>query len=137
MEGKISVSKINKVKKDLRALKSSSHAIERLIEAQGIHFVRIRALEALPKSEKTKALVQREMEIINDLGLAQEIEKNEELERQYMGAISSLDLTDRALVTDCYLKGEPYYKLAMDYGFSESGMRKRLDRLVEKIAQRV
>lgn len=137
MEGKISVSKINKVKKDLRALKSSSHAIERLIEAQGIHFVRIRALEALPKSEKTKALVKREMEIINDLGLAQEIEKNEELERQYMGAISSLDITDRALVTDCYLKGEPYYKLAMDYGFSESGMRKRLDRLVEKIAQRV
>ena len=137
MEGKISVSKINKVKNDLRALKSSSHAIERLIEAQGIHFVRIRALEALPKSEKTKALVKREMEIINDLGLAQEIEKNEELERQYMGAISSLDITDRALVTDCYLKGEPYYKLAMDYGFSESGMRKRLDRLVEKIAQRV
>lgn len=137
MEGKISVSKINKVKKDLRALKSSSHAIERLIEAQGIHFVRIRALEALPKSDKTKALVKREMEIINDLGLAQEIEKNEELERQYMGAISSLDITDRALVTDCYLKGAPYYKLAMDYGFSESGMRKRLDRLIQKIAQNI
>ena len=137
MEGKINVSKIKKVKKDLRALKSTSHAIERLIEAQGIHFVRIKALEALPKSEKINELVKREHEIINDLGLAEAIEKNEELQMQYMGAISALDLTDRAIVTDCYLKGEPYYKLAMDYGFSEGGVRKKLERLIEKIAQNI
>lgn len=137
MEGKIKVSKINKVKRDLRALKSSSHAIERLIEAQGIRFVRIRALEAMPKSERITALIKKEREKINDPGLAREIEKNEVLERQYMSAISALDLTDRAIVTDCYLKGEPYYKLAMDYGFSESGMRKKLDRLIEKIAKSI
>ena len=134
MENKINVSKINKVKRDLRALKSSSHAIERLIEAQGIHFIRIRALEALPKSERITALVEKEMEIINDLGLAKEIEKNEELQMRYMGAMSALDVTDRAIVTDCYIKGKPYYKLAMDYGFSEGGIRKKVDRLIKKIA---
>ena len=137
MEGKINVSKIKKVKKDLRALKSTSHAIERLIEAQGIHFVRIKALEALPKSEKINELVKREHEIINGIGLAEAIEKNEELQMQYMDAISALDLTDRAIVTDCYLKGKPYYRLAMDYGFSEGGVRKKLERLIEKIAQNI
>ena len=137
MEGKISVSKINKVKRDLRALKSSSHAIERLIEAQGIHFVRIKALEALPKSERINKLVESEREIINDLGLAHQIEKSATLERQYMNALSVLDVTDRAIVTDCYLKGEPYYKLAMNYGFSEGGIRKRVDRLIKTIAQNV
>lgn len=135
MENKVKLSKINKVRKDLRALKSSSHAIERLIDAQGIHFVRINALEALPCSEKTRAIIENEREIVRCLGLTEEIERNERLEKQYMGAISALDLTDRALVTDYYVKGMPCYRVAMEYGFSEGGLRKRLDRLVVKIAE--
>ncbi len=137
MENKVKLSKINRVRKDLRALKSSSHAIERLIEAQGIHFIRIKAIEALPKSEKTRALVEREKEIIRCLGLTEEIEKNEKIERRYLGAISSLDVTDRAIVTDYYIKGQPCYRVAMDYGFSEGGLRKKLDKLISKIAESV
>ena len=128
-------SKINMVRRDLRALKSNSHAITRLVEAQGIHFVRIRALEALPKSKKTEEIIKKEREIIDDLGLAQQIEKTAELEKRYMGALATLDTTDRAMVTDCFIKGEPYYKVAMDYGFSEGGLRKRIDRLVVQIAK--
>lgn len=128
-------SRINKVRRDLRALKSSSHAIQRLVEIQGIHFMRINALERLPKSEKTTRLLSNEQRLIDALGLTEEIEKNEEMQNRYMAAMSALDLTDRAMVLDCYLKGEPYCKMAMTYGFSESGLRKHLDRLIAKIAE--
>lgn len=127
-------SRINKVRKDLRALKSTSHAITRLIEAQGVHFVRIRALEALPRSKKNDSLIKRERELISALGLDNEIEKSSEIEKRYMDAIATLDVTDRAMITDCFVKGAPYYKVAMDYGFSEGGLRKRLDRLIKQIA---
>ena len=127
-------SRINKVRKDLRALKSTSHAITRLIEAQGVHFVRIRALEALPRSEKNDSLIKRERKLISALGLDNEIEKSSEIEKRYMDAIATLDVTDRAMITDCFVKGAPYYKVAMDYGFSEGGLRKRLDRLIKQIA---
>lgn len=130
-------SKINIVRRDLRALKSTSHAITRLIEAQGIHFVRIKALEALPKSKKTDELISKERELIEALGLAEQIEKSAELEKRYTSALSALDTSDRAMVTDCFIKGEPYYKVAMDYGFSEGGLRKRIDRLVVQIAKSI
>ena len=123
-------SKINIVRRDLRALKNNSHAITRLIETQGIHFVRIRALEALPQSDKIDSIIKKERELIDDLGLAHQIEKNADLEKQYMGALATLEARDRAMVTDCFIKGEPYYKVAMEYGFSEGGLRKRIDRLV-------
>lgn len=130
-------SKIKKVRKDLRALKSTSHAIERIIEVQGIHFLRINALEKLPKNKRIEDLLAKEKEMIKGLGLEEQIERSEEIEKKYMGAISTLDVTDRAMVLDCFLKGKPYYKIAMDYGFSEGGLRKRLDRLVKQIAEKM
>lgn len=130
-------SKINIVRKDLRALKSTSHAITRLIEAQGIHFVRIKALEKLPKSKTVDILIEQERALAQDNGLEGQIEKSAKLEKKYSRALASLDVTDRAMVTDCFIKGEPYYKVAMNYGFSEGGLRKRIDRLIVQIAKTV
>ena len=130
-------SKINIVRKDLRALKRSSHAIEKLIEAQGIHFVRINALEKMEQNEQVKRALEKEKEHLEKLGLAQEIEKSVELEGKYLNAISSLPLIDRAILTDSFVKGKSNVVIAMDYGFSEGGIRKRITRLIEKIAKSI
>ncbi len=130
-------SKINIVRKDLRALKRSSHAIEKLIEAQGIHFVRINALEKMEQNEQVKKALEKEKEHLEKLGLAQEIEKSVELEGKYLNAISSLPLIDRAILTDSFVKGKSNIVIAMDYGFSEGGIRKRITRLIEKIAKSI
>ena len=124
-------SKINKVKKDLRALKKSSHAIQRLIEVQGLYYKRVKALESfggcnVSSAEKESELARR---------LKEEIAQSQELERKYMGAILTLDTSDKAMLLDCYINGMPYWKIAMEYGFSEEGARKHLDRLVKKIAK--
>ncbi|MBQ7226540.1 MAG: hypothetical protein IJX02_08095 [Clostridia bacterium] len=130
-------SKINIVKRDLRALKQSSHALKRLIETQGRYFVRINVLEAMPKDEKTEALLENERKIVEALKIKESIERAEELEEKYMSAVSSLGLRDKAMVLDCYLNGMPYWKIGMEYGFSEEGARKHLDRLIKKIAEKI
>ena len=127
--------KINKVKRELRAIKKSSHAIERLIQYQGLRFTRIRALEALPREKKRDAIIENEKELINALGIDKLVLENEEMEKKYKEALNALSPEDRAMVTDFYFCGLPYWKIAMEYGFSESGARKHLDRIVEKIAK--
>ena len=127
--------KINKIKRELRAVKKSSHAIGRLIEHQGLHFTRIRALEALPKDEERDAIIERERELIEKMGLEELISQNEEMEKKYEKALESLSLRDRAMMKDCYFGGMPYWKIAMEYGFSEEGARKHLEKLVVKISK--
>lgn len=130
-------SKINKVKKDLRAMKKSAHAIERLIEIQGAHFKRIDALNRLPLGDEQKALIKCEMELISHLGVEKEIEKSVEIEKKYTAAMECLSLEDRAMLLDCYVSGKPYWKIGMEYGFSEEGARKHIGAIIKKIAGRI
>ena len=128
-------SKINIVRKELRALKKSSRVIKRLIEAQGIHYKRIEALCKMEENEKIKALILREKEIISALGIDKQIEKSASLEEKYIGAINALSPSDKAMMLDCFLNGMPYWRLGMEYGFAEEGARKHIEALVKKIAE--
>ncbi|MBQ8146794.1 MAG: hypothetical protein IJ039_08415 [Clostridia bacterium] len=130
-------SKIYIIRKDLRALKKSSRTIKRLIELQGIHFKRIRALEAMSNDTQAQALIEKEKEIALSLKLKEQIEESQSLEAKYMDIISRLDPTDKAMVLDCFLNGMPYWKLGMEYGFAEEGARKHIESIVKRIAQRL
>lgn len=130
-------SKINKVRKDLRALKKNSHAISRLIEIQGLHFTRIKALSELPQSDTIKSAIEREKELISALGLEKKISENENLEKTYLTVLNSLSLRDKAIMLDCFVNGLPYWKIALEYGFAEEGARKHIDAIVKRIAETV
>lgn len=127
-------SKIYKVKRDLRALKKSSHALERLISIRGTHYTRIKLIESLPKSPENEMLLAKEKELISALDVAKLIKENEAIEEKYMGAISTLPSRDRAMVLDCYINGMPYWKIGLEYGYSEEGARKHVETIVKKIA---
>ena len=130
-------SKIYKVKRDLRALKKGSHALERLIEIRGMHFKRIDLLASLPKSSENEELISKEKEIISALRIAEQMKEHTELESKYVKAIDSLSQEDKAMVLDCFMKGMPYRKLAMEYGYSEEGIRKHIGGIITKIASRI
>ena len=125
--------KIYRVKKDLRALKKSSHALNRLIELHGLCYKKVKVIEAL--EGEASALAEREKEIALALGIKAEILKSQELTGKYAAAIGSLDAEDKAMLLDCYINGMPYWKIAMEYGFSEEGARKHIDKIVKKIAK--
>ena len=127
--------KIKRVKRELRAIKKSSHAIQRLIQHQGMHFTRIHALEALPRQKERDEIIEMERELIASMELDKLVLTNDELERKYKKALDALSVTDRAMVIDCYFGGMPYWKIAMEYHYTEEGARKHLNKLVEKIAK--
>ncbi len=130
-------SKVKIVRKDLRALKKSSHVIQRLIELQGIHFKRIKALKALSDDGQAEAIIEKEKEIMLSVRLKEEIEKSQSLEAKYMDIIGELDPIDKAMILDCFLNGMPYWKIGMEYGFAEEGARKHIESIVKRIAQRL
>ena len=130
-------SRIKVVRRDLRALKKSSHAIKRLIELQDIHFKRIRALSALSDDTEAQRLIEKEKELSVKTSLKEQIAKSQELEAKYMAQIDKLEPSDKAMVMDCFFNGMPYWKIGMEYGYAEEGARKHIEAIVKKIAQNV
>ena len=130
-------SRIKVVRRDLRALKKSSHAIKRLIELQDIHFKRIRALSAMKDDTWARELIKKENELSIQTSLKEQIAKSQELEAKYMAQIDKLEPTDKAMVMDCFFNGMPYWKIGMEYGYAEEGARKHIEAIVKKIAQNV
>lgn len=130
-------SKIKKVKRDLKGIKQNSRAVMHLIEVQGIHFKRIEAISALPKSEKNQEIIEKERELISALGIEKMIEQNQRLESEYMEAIKCLCELDRALILDVITGGMTYYKLGVKYGYTEEGMRKKVNSVISTLSKYV
>lgn len=130
-------SKIKKVKRDLKGIKQNSRAVMHLIEVQGIHFKRIEAISALPKSEKNQEIIEKERELISALGIEKMIEQTQRLESEYMEAIKCLCEPDRALILDVITGGMTYYKLGVKYGYTEEGMRKKVNSVISTLSKYV
>ena len=130
-------SKVKKVKRDLKGIKQNSRAVMHLIEVQGINFKRIEAISALPKSEKNEEIIKKEKELISALGIEKMIEQSQRLESEYMNAISCLGEMDKALILDVITGGMTYYKLGVKYGYTEEGMRKKVNSVITALAKYV
>lgn len=128
---------LNEVKKDLRELKKHAHAIEKLKMAQSTHMARIKMLERMLPSDKANELIKKEMAHLEALPICKEIDKAREIEEKYMGAIMALDPIEKSIVVDTYINGVPYWKIGIELGYSEEGIRKRLAKAIKSIACQV
>ena len=124
---------IERIKKDLRELKKTTHLVEALIGAKKNYLKRIRELKGLHRIQKREKL-----ETLERLYEAVEVEpyiiKIEEYIEGYHEAIESLGITDRAVVIDYFVNGIPAWKIGARLGYSEDGIRKRLKGCIIKIA---
>ncbi len=128
---------INEVKKDLRELKKHAHAIERLKNVQKTHMARIKMLEKMTPNDKVSELIKKEMEHLNALPICNEIEKARKIEEKYMNAIMELDPVEKSIIVDTYINGVPYWKIGLELGYSEEGIRKRISKAIKSIACQV
>lgn len=126
---------INEVKKDLRELKKYTHAIKQLECAQRTHLARIKLLESIGGGEKTNKLIERERALLAALDVKTVIEGACTLEEKYMAKINELPLPDRGIIIDCVINGTPYWKIGLEIGYSDEGVRKRVSKIIAKIAQ--
>ncbi|MBQ3018094.1 MAG: hypothetical protein IJD89_04025 [Clostridia bacterium] len=125
---------INEVKKDLRELKKLTHASRAIESAVDTHLARIKTLKNLPSSERISTLISKEEELLKSLNTLGKIEDAQLLENKYMEAIMSLDPTDKTIALNTYINGVPYWKTGIELGFSEEGVRKRITKIIKKIA---
>ena len=126
---------INEVKKDLRELKKYTHAIKQLEAAQKTHLMRIKLLEAMEKSEKITALIEKEKTLLSSASAVSVIENACALEEKYSIALDSLPLIERGIIVDAFINGTPYWKIGLKIGYSEDGVRKKVSKIISKIAK--
>ena len=124
---------IERIKKDLRELKKTTHLVEALIGVKKNYLKRIRELKGLHRIQKREKLAKLE-KMYGALEIEPYIVKIEEYAKSYNEAIESLGITDRVVVIDYYVNGIPAWKIGSRLGYSEDGVRKRLKGCILKIA---
>ena len=125
--------RIERVKKDLRELKKHVHLINTLLRRKAQYLLRI---DTLRKSHRIKAREEIEMieEVLAQMNIEKYIERATNLEKKYMTKIKKLSITDQAIIIDYYINGLPAWKIGLRLDYSEDGIRKRLQKALEKIA---
>ena len=126
--------KIDEVKKDLKNLRLYNRSISKLKELMTTHEMRIKMLEKMGENERIKGIIAKERSLLSSLDFATKIDNALSLEEKYMGFITSLDPLDRDIIIDAYINGLPYWKIGLEIGYSEEGVRKKVSKIIKEIA---
>ena len=121
------------LKKDLRQLKKSIHIIEALKNAQERYLKRIQSLENLVQTDRIKEQIETTKKIMSLMNLDLYIKEASEIEERYMQYINQLEPIDKAIILDNLVNGLPYWKIGMKLGYSEDGIRKRVDKIARQL----
>lgn len=127
--------KIETIKKDLRQLRKVTHSIEALMTMKDKHEKRLEYLSGLPPSESVKEEIQKIKSLLEGIDIQRYISKATALEEKYMAAIEKLDPLDKKIIVDGYINGRAYYKIGNDIGYTEAGIRKRLNKIFSQLAK--
>ena len=124
-----------KIKRDLRLLRKITHSIEVSLTVEKRHKER---LEILQKQEQTEEVKQNIVDIeavLATLDTAKYIQRATELESRYIEAINKLDPLDKTIILDGYVNGKAYWKIGRDIGYTEVGIQKRVNKIIEILAK--
>ena len=123
------------IKKDLRQLKKTIHIIEAQREARERYEKRIEALSRLAPTEKIKEQIETTKKIISLMDVDRYIDEASQLEEKYINAINTLSPIDKTIITESFLNGKPYWKIGLSLGYSEEGIRKKIDKILRQLLQ--
>lgn len=129
--------KIRQIRSDLRELRKLTHSIEAALTVKENHERRKAFLRSLPPTPEISVELQRIDEVLSALRIDECIAKSSALELKYMTAIGRLDRLDRSIIIEGYINGKPYWKIGKEMGYSEVGIKKRVERILEKLASNI
>ena len=126
--------KISKIKKDLRRLRNITHSIEVLLKVKEMQEKRISYLEwerpVIGSNEEAEKIRENQAA----LKIYENIKEVTTLESEYIEAISKLEPLDRTIILDGYINGKAYWKIGREIGYTEAGVKKRMQKIFEKLA---
>lgn len=126
--------KIAKIKKDLRRLRKITHSVEVALQVKERHERRLSYLEREKPSKENIEEAQKIRKNLASLRIDDIIKEATTLESLYTEAISKLEPPDRTIILDGYINGKAYWKIGRDIGYTEVGIQKRVNKIIEILA---
>ena len=127
--------KTEQIKKDLRRIRKLSHAIASATTAKERLESHKKILIDSEQNENTRLEISKLERVISSLNLDRLISESTELEVKYITAISSLPPLDQVIILDAYVNGLTYWQIGRKIGYSESGLKKHINKTVENLAK--
>ncbi len=128
---------VEKVRSELRQLRKLSHAIDSGERANN-RLERYIKLIVEREGESVRVMELRERLYVQKYNTECFTNKAAELFSKYSKAISELkDLTERTIANEAFLNGRNYKNIAHSVFMSEAGVKKRVQRIYEKIANSI
>lgn len=124
-----------KIKRDLRLLRKITHSIEVSLTVEKRHKERLEVLQKQQQTEEVKQNIADIEAVLATLDTAKYIQRATELESRYIEAINKLDPLDKTIILDGYVNGKAYWKIGRDIGYTEVGIQKRVNKIIEILAK--
>lgn len=124
-----------KIKRDLRLLRKITHSIEVSLTVEKRHKERLEVLQKQEQTEEVKQNIADIEAVLATLDTAKYIQRATELESRYIEAINRLDPLDKTIILDGYVNGKAYWKIGRDIGYTEVGVQKRVNKIIEILAR--
>lgn len=124
-----------KIKRDLRLLRKITHSIEVSLTVEKRHKERLEVLQKQEQTEEVKQNIADIEAVLASLDTAKYIQRATELESRYIEAINKLDPLDKTIILDGYVNGKAYWKIGRDIGYTEVGVQKRVNKIIEILAR--
>ena len=124
-----------KIKRDLRLLRKITHSIEVSLTVEKRHKERLEVLKKQEQTEEVKQNIADIEAVLATLDTAKYIQRATELESRYIEAINKLDPLDKTIILDGYVNGKAYWKIGRDIGYTEVGIQKRVNKIIEILAK--
>lgn len=124
-----------KIKRDLRLLRKITHSIEVSLTVEKRHKERLEVLQKQQQTEEVKQNIADIEAVLATLDTAKYIQRATELESRYIEAINKLDPLDKTIILDGYVNGKAYWKIGRDIGYTEVGVQKRVNKIIEILAK--
>lgn len=124
-----------KIKRDLRLLRKITHSIEVSLTVEKRHKERLEVLQKQQQTEEVKQSIADIEAVLATLDTAKYIQRATELESRYIEAINKLDTLDKTIILDGYVNGKAYWKIGRDIGYTEVGIQKRVNKIIEILAK--
>ena len=124
-----------KIKRDLRLLRKITHSIEVSLTVEKWHKERLEVLQKQQQTEEVKQSIADIEAVLATLDTAKYIQRATELESRYIEAINKLDTLDKTIILDGYVNGKAYWKIGRDIGYTEVGIQKRVNKIIEILAK--
>ena len=124
-----------KIKRDLRLLRKITHSIEVSLTVENRHKERLEVLHKQEQTEEVKQNIADIEAVLATLDTAKYIQRATELESRYIEAINKLDPLDKTIILDGYVNGKAYWKIGRDIGYTNEGVQKRVNKIIERLAE--